>query len=91
MAMVGPGRLELPTLRLSGVRSNQTELRARTLTANRYGQSARPHQAKRPGAAQAWMPDKSRMEEMRRRRRSGRLLRDLGAALSNYPETNHRA
>ena len=26
--MVGPGRLELPTSRLSGVRSNQAELRA---------------------------------------------------------------
>ena len=26
--LVGPGRLELPTLRLSGVRSNQAELRA---------------------------------------------------------------
>ncbi len=26
---MGPGRLELPTSRLSGVRSNQAELRAR--------------------------------------------------------------
>ena len=26
--LVGPGRLELPTSRLSGVRSNQAELRA---------------------------------------------------------------
>ena len=28
ITMVGPGRLELPTSRLSGVRSNQAELRA---------------------------------------------------------------
>ncbi len=36
--LVGPGRLELPTLRLSGVRSNQAELRA-------YGSEAPEAQA----------------------------------------------
>ena len=41
--LVGPGRLELPTLRLSGVRSNQAELRAygsetpQTSIIRRYG------------------------------------------------------
>jgi hypothetical protein len=41
--LVGPGRLELPTSRLSGVRSNQAELRA-------YGRTtAGPVFLRRPG------------------------------------------
>ena len=45
--LVGPGRLELPTLRLSGVRSNQAELRAYgSATAGRFpflGPGSRSH------------------------------------------------
>ncbi len=39
--LVGPGRLELPTLRLSGVRSNQAELRAYGGTTARQETQAR--------------------------------------------------
>ncbi len=39
--LVGPGRLELPTLRLSGVRSNQAELRAYGGTTARQESQAR--------------------------------------------------
>jgi hypothetical protein len=41
--VVGPGRLELPTSRLSGVRSNQAELRA-------FGSETPGH------TARSWLP-----------------------------------
>ena len=66
--MVGPGRLELPTSRLSGVRSNQAELRAYGGTTARQKPGlaiALPITAGRmPGAS--W---KRKRKEKRRRRR----------------------
>ena len=50
--LVGPGRLELPTLRLSGVRSNQAELRAYGGTTARLESQARDRTSnhRRPNA-----------------------------------------
>ena len=50
--LVGPGRLELPTSRLSGVRSNQAELRAYGGTTARQETQARDRTSnqRRPNA-----------------------------------------
>ena len=45
--LVGPGRLELPTSRLSGVRSNQAELRAYGGTTARQKSQARDRTSNR--------------------------------------------
>jgi hypothetical protein len=64
--LVGPGRLELPTLRLSGVRSNQAELRA-------YGSATagKPQARDRTLIAAGRMPnaDEREMRKEKRRRR----------------------
>ena len=66
--LVGPGRLELPTLRLSGVRSNQAELRAYGGTTARQETQARDRTPnhRRPNASASW---KRKRKEKRRRRR----------------------
>ena len=64
--LVGPGRLELPTLRLSGVRSNQAELRA-------YGSATagKPQARDRTLIIAGQMPnaDEREMRKEKRRRR----------------------
>ena len=64
--LVGPGRLELPTLRLSGVRSNQAELRA-------YGSATagKPQARDRTLIVAGRMPnaDEREMRKEKRRRR----------------------
>ena len=64
--LVGPGRLELPTLRLSGVRSNQAELRA-------YGSATagKPQARDRTPIVAGRMPnaDEREMRKEKRRRR----------------------
>ena len=51
--LVGPGRLELPTSRLSGVRSNQAELRAYGGTTARQNPGSRSHFQSTPAECQA--------------------------------------
>lgn len=64
--LVGPGRLELPTSRLSGVRSNQAELRA-------YGRTTACYQARDrtllcTGPNAQHLEVRNRKEKRRRRR-----------------------
>ena len=76
--LVGPGRLELPTSRLSGVRSNQAELRA-------YGRTTAGQQ--RPGsrshASQARPVSGAARHEIGKRNEDGGEPHFIGTSITN--------
>ena len=73
--LVGPGRLELPTLRLSGVRSNHLSYRPRAVRqAGRSPGSRSRHQYDEPNVRSV---DDEMRKEKRRRRRPAYMLETL--------------
>ena len=77
LALVGPGRLELPTLRLSGVRSNHLSYGPRAVRqAGRSPGSRSRHQQNEPNIRS--VDDEMRKEKRRRRRPAFVAIHDQG-------------